>query len=217
MPDLQTLESGEIITVKTYKIVPNAEIAWANTYEFVSISDITDPISASNALKALADTIRDFEVSILVDSFVFDRVVLSTYVPDGVPYNPYSFVSVPYNKAGDYYVPGATPLPLQFAVLVKRQVNYGRQGNLLLRGAANVQDVQISSGGAVISLGRLNTLRTAVDNFLVAIAGTNFRMVMVSGSPNPDPNTLRPVDQLSVKEKMSFKKLNNRYFDRTRQ
>jgi len=216
MGTLRDLEVDEVITVKTYKIVPNAEIAWANTYEFASNQTITDPTLANDALFALAEAIKSFEVSILVDDFVFDRIVMSTYVPDSNPYNPYSFISFSYSVPGDYYIPSTTPLPLQFAALVKRRVGFGRQGNLLYRGVAHVQDVTISSGGATISPVRLNALRTAVSNFMTAISNTAFRMVMASGSPSVDPTTLRTVINLNVKERMSFKKLNNRYFDRIR-
>jgi hypothetical protein len=216
MGTLENIEIGEVLTVRTYKVVPGVPLAWANTYEVVSNVAAEDIQLSQIRLNTLKNVIVDFERSLLCDNFIFDRIIISTYVPDGSPYNPFTFVSNAINAPGLYYLPGRKPLPLQFCALVKRLVSYGRLGNLLLRGIVYNEDVEITPSGPVIGQVRLNQIQNALDTFYNQLRTNDFDLVMARGSDVVETSTLRIVSGLSAKKDMRFKKLDNRYFDRLR-
>lgn len=216
MATLENLEIGEPITVRVYKTVPNAPIAWANTYEVLSRLAVTDAQGAVSNLMNLVNIIVAFERSLLNAAYIIDRVVCSTYVPDGAPYNPFSFATYAVNQAGGYVTPGNPLLPLQLCTLVKRDVAFGRLGNLLYRGIVAANDATITSSGTVINQGRLEQIQNALANFMGNLYNAGFDLAMVRGRQTVETQTLRLVTSLSVKQDMRFKKLNNRYFDKVR-
>jgi len=142
--------------------------------------------------------------------------VVSSYVADSRPYDPYTFTSIPINLPGQYSVTTIRPLPLEMCTLVKRAVPFGRQGNILYRGIVVIPDADITATGTTIRSARLQAIQQAVNNFYDALAGQNFALVMASGREQVDRRTLRYVLELSVKSDMRFKKLKNRYFDKQR-
>jgi hypothetical protein len=216
MGTLANLEIGEPITVRVYKLVPNAPVAWANTYELISRQAVSDIQGASSTLMNLKNIIVAFERSILNAAYIIDRVICSTYVADGSPYNPYSFASFAVNLPGLYSTPGNLLLPLQLCTLVKRVVAFGRLGNLLYRGIVTSTDATITSSGTVIKQSRLENIQNALSDFMGNLANNGFDLAMVRGTTTPETQTLRLVSSLSVKPDMRFKKLNNRYFDKIR-
>jgi hypothetical protein len=216
MGSLTNLEIGEAITVRVYKIVPNAPIAWANTYELVSKLAVSDAEGAASTLMNLKNIIVAFERSILNAAYVLDRVICSTYVADGSPYNPFSFTSFSVNLPGQYVTPGNPLLPLQLCTLVKRIVAFGRLGNLLYRGIVAANDATITSSGTVINQNRLDQIQNALANFIGNLSVNGFELAMVRGQQTVETQTLRLVSSLNVKPDMRFKKLNNRYFDKLR-
>jgi hypothetical protein len=216
MAPLTTINAGDVLTVRVYKVLNPVQIAWANTYEIRSDNAYSGESNVSDILQTLRDLFANFERSLLFNEYLVDRVVFSTYVADSRPYDPFTFVSYPVNLAGQYTSPGFRPLPLEFCTLVKRAVPFGRQGNILYRGIVTTRDANITSAGATIIPARLNVIQDAVNTFYTSLRSLNFRLVLASGRNAVDPSTLRNVTSLSVKNDMRFKKLNNRYFDRTR-
>jgi len=211
---LTSLEANEVLTVRTYKTVPGNKIAWANTYEVVPTVAVTDPLEVINKLEALRDIFINLERGMLNAAYTLDRIIISTYVPDGEPYNPFTFVTFSVNQAGDYFTPGNPLLPLEFCTLVKRGVVYGRQGNILYRGVVAANDAIVGPAGAVIVGARVSQLNVLLDQFKAALNSNSWKLVLASGQEAPDLSTLREVTTLTIKETMRFKKLNNRYFDR---
>jgi hypothetical protein len=216
MTGLRTIEENEVLTVRTYKVVPNANIAWANTYEVLSTQAITDPDQVENELLVLKDIFVNLEGGLLNAAYILDRIIFSTYVPDGEPYDPFTFSSFTISQNGQYFTPGNPLLPLQFCTLVKRVVPFGRQGNLLYRGIVAANDASVTSSGTIIDSTRISQITAALENFLNALNTNGWRLVMVTGRQTVDYDTLRFVVDLEVKRDMRFKKLNNRYFDRER-
>jgi hypothetical protein len=216
MAGLNTIEQNEVLTVRTYKIVPNANIAWANTYEIMATETITDPDEVANELQTLKTIFTNCERGLLNAAYILDRIVISTYVPDGQPYNPYTFSSFSVNLPGEYVTPGNPLLPLQFCTLVKRVVPFGRQGNILYRGIVAANNANVTSAGTIIDSSRVSQITNVLQEFKNALTTNGWRLVMVTGRETVDYSTLRIVLDLNVKSDMRFKKLNNRYFDKER-
>lgn len=213
---LSRLDQDEVLTVRTYKVVPGAEIAWANTYELIVDDPSQDRDEVATRLSALKDAFVTLERGLLNAAYLLDRVIISTYVPDGTPYNPYTFASYTVGQPGLYFTPGNPLLPLQFCALVKRLVNFGRQGSLLYRGIVAANDASITPGGTIMEQSRANTIANLLNNFLGAVRQLGFDLVMARGRESVEIGTLRRVVGTEVKRDMRFKKLNNRYFDKAR-
>ena len=213
---LSRLDQDEVLTARTYKVLPNSQVAWANTYELIVDDPSQNVTEVSNRLNAVKNALVTLERTLLGTPYVLDRVIISTYVPDGVPYNPYTFASYPVGLFGLYNTPPAFLLPLQLCTLVKRSVSFGRQGSLLFRGIVNSNDANTSSAGTVIVGGRLNAIANQLNTFLSAIRQQGFDLVMARGQEAVEVGTLRRVNGFEVKPTMTYKKLNNRYFDRLR-
>jgi hypothetical protein len=217
MSSLKTIEADEVLTVRVYKRVPFQETAWANTYEVLSLSSISDTAQVESALDQLKDIFVALEKGILDYHYIVDRVVISTYVPDGNPYDPYTFTVYTVSQYGEYITQDNQVMPLQFCTLVKRRVSFGRQGNLLYRGVVGTHNATITGGGTIISSIRISQITAALESFMNSLQSAGWRLVMASGKPQVDVNTLRIVNDLEVKKEMRFKKLNNRYFDKERE
>jgi hypothetical protein len=216
MSQLNRLEEDEVLTVRTYKVVPNAEIAWANTYEVIVDQPTIDPSQTVQRLSALRNAFVTLERGLLNAAYILDRIIISTYVPDGTPYNPFTFVSYTISQPGTYFTPGNPLLPLQFCTLIKRIVNFGRQGSILYRGAVAANDAIVTSGGTLIETARRNVITGLFNSFISAVQQAGFDLVMARGREAVEIGTLRRVAGIEVKDKMTFKKLNNRYFDKAR-
>jgi hypothetical protein len=213
---LSRLDQDEVLTVRTYKVVPNAEIAWANTYELIVDDPSQNVDEVAARLSALKDVFVTLERGLLNAAYLLDRIIISTYVPDGTPYNPYTFASYTISQPGLYFTPGNPLLPLQLCALIKRLVNFGRQGSLLYRGIVAANDASITPGGTIIEPGRANAIANLLNNFIGAVRQLGFDLVMARGRESVEVGTLRRVTGTEVKRDMRFKKLNNRYFDKAR-
>jgi hypothetical protein len=213
---LSRLDVDEVLTVRTYKVLPGAPLAWANTYELIVDNGSVDVNEVAARLNDLKNAFVNLERNLLNVAYVLDRIIISTYVPDGTPYNPYTFASYAVNQSGTY-TSGTNPLlPLQLCTVVKRIVNFGRQGTLLYRGIVTRNDAEITPGGTIISVNRANAISSLLNTWIAAVRQAGFDLVMARGSQSVEIGTLRRVTGLSVRREMTFKKLNNRYFDRVR-
>jgi hypothetical protein len=217
MARLNRLEQDEVLTVRTYKIIPNAQLAWANTYEVICDQEAPTPAQAEQRLFQLIDALTTLEKSLLSAAFVLDRIVVSTYVADSRPYDPFTFASYTISQAGTYSTASNPPLALQFCTLVKRLTPFGRQGNILYRGIVGSADATITPSGTSIRQARITAIETKLNDFLTAIRNFGFDLVMARGVQSVEVGTLRRVRALEVKQDMRFKKLNNRWFDKARQ
>jgi hypothetical protein len=149
-------------------------------------------------------------------AYTLDRIIISSYVADSQPYDPFTFVSYTVSLPGQF-TSGSNPLvPLQLCVLAKRLTNFGRQGSLLYRGIVTRNETTVTPTGTVISAARVTAIENALNNFLTAIRQLGFDLVMARGREQVEIGTLRRVVGIEVKQDMRFKKLNNRYFDKVR-
>lgn len=208
---LTFVSQGEVFTVRTYKVF--GEYGWANTYEIAAREE-----AESNNLtfwQDIADRFVALEREFHLSFVQFDRVVISTYVPDGQPYNPLSFTAFPYNVNG-LANPDSDILPAEACLYVKRDALFGRDGRLLYRGCLHETFTTSGFPRHTLLPARLTQIQGAFNSFYTSFTtGTPFDLVMASGAPLP--TNLRPVIGFVVQPRIVYKKANNRYFDRVRQ
>jgi len=204
---IDAVQTGEIFTIRTYKAYTG--FGWANTYE---VQAATEPVNSVTAIEALASAFVSLERQIHLVGVIIDRVVVSTYIPDGEPYNPSSFTTIPVSLQGQRLAP-AEVLPLEMALFVRRNAATGRDGRLLYRGCLMESDMSASNFRPLMTSAAVNTFQTIVGTwFTTTFPQNQWNIVLASGKPNP--TNVRQVVGLQVSEKIAVKKLNNRYFDR---
>jgi hypothetical protein len=207
-------DDNEIFTLRIYKSIDvAADQMWGNTYELRA-----EPGAVSADLTSAVNKLVDFEKQMHQDTVIFRRAVLSTYVEDGTPYDPLSFVSYSLTGAGQVTSPlAAATLPLQVCLFIRRDVSSGRAGKLFYRQALGEGDVQgrfgvISLTDAAAINTRLATAITAasVDDMLGPTPVDPINLVMQSGVPGV--GSLRFLSGLTAVNARIIK-YNNRYFD----
>ena len=203
---LAVITQGEVLTVRVYK--QSLGYLWANNYEVEATQDIANP---STALEFLASRIVELERGLHLSGAIIDRVTISTYVPDGQPYNPNTLAVFPFSVPGTRTGPGSA-LALEMCLFVRRNVIFGRDGRLLYRGCLTDQQVTSSGFRAVLLPAAVTLYQNVINSWRSVGLGNEFRFVMASGLPVP--TDVRQVVNLQVSEKVVFKKFNNRYFRR---
>jgi hypothetical protein len=203
---LTNISAGDVVTARVYKF--HAGYLWANNYELQAVNDIPDP---PFALQALADRLVALERPLHLPPVTIDRVVISTYAPDGQPYNPDTLATFPYNQSGQRSSTGDV-LPLEACLFVRRNTDFGRDGRLLYRGALTEGDVGTNAFRGILTSSAINSIRSVIAAWYQTGLGANWRFVMASGIPNP--TNIRQVIGLDPSEKVVYKKVNNRYFRR---
>lgn len=207
---LDVINESEVLTVRVYKVFQ--QVAWANTYEVQALQEITN---TATALEDLANKLVNLERPLHAGFVTFDRVVVSTWVPDGQPYNPLSFTSFPLQGQGTRNVP--TPLePLTQCLYVRRNTILGRDGRLLYRGCLSAQWMSSGVPEQVISSSELSNIQSIINNWTTSNPLLpSFRLVLARRVGNSIE--VRPVVSLVAMPKVVTKKFNNRYYDRVRQ
>jgi hypothetical protein len=205
---LQSVTPGEVFTVRVYKAFN--QFLWANTYEIVAVND--EPNAGEAFWQNIASKFVTLERLIHFNFIRIDRVVISSYVPDGTPYNPTSFISLPSGQFGDYPV-SFEPVPASLCMLVRKNVTFGRDGRNLYRGTIREDDMVGSFPEATLSPTRRTNVQNVFNNFYTDFFTTTiFNVCMASGKPNP--TNIRQVTNFVVEAKIVSKKTNNRYFKR---
>lgn len=200
--------AGTYVTLRIYKrLTANPSLVWANTYEFHSTANI-----AQTDVDDLVGAWSGFEQAMHLVGVHFDRAVVSTWVEDGTPYDPTSFITVPLSLDGTRPQP-SDALSLNNVLFIRRQTDFGQNGKLFLRRCLVESEVNAAAG--TLSLLNASALQIEVQGalassgagaYLGAGNGT-FQAVMKS-------NLLlnREIQSLVVAgaRVMQF---NNRYFD----
>jgi len=205
---LANITQSSVITVRVYKTFGG--YYWANNYEVQAVQDIPNP---GFILPTLADRFVALERPIHSNSVTIDRVTISTYAPDSRPYNPDTLATYAYNLTGQR-TSNSDAVALEVCLFVRRITELGRSGRLLYRGVLFEADIGTFGYRGVLTTSALNSLRNTINQWYQQGLGEFWRLVMASGNPNP--TNIRPIGRLEVAERLVFKKLNNRYFRRTR-
>jgi len=139
-------DGGDLFTVRVTKHHSlNPSNKWANSYEFEA-----KDVGGESQLLDLATAVADFEAALHYDTTIFDRVLISTWAPDSVPYNPATFISSTLTLEGAIS-PTSDPLALNQALSVTRSSSSGRFGHLFFRNCVSEGDVQAPAGVQVLS------------------------------------------------------------------
>jgi len=204
-------EMGDLFTVRIIKhLTTNPFNKWANSYEFKAYSSSSEAL-----LTSLLQSVVRFEVAIHHNVVQFDHMVISTWAPDSVPYDPESFVSVPLVQVGNVG-PGSDLLGLNQCASIARVPTSGRFGHIFYRGALTEADVEAPAGRTTFGdlSGYQDTINDALtssglDDLLGNPPAEDIGMVMV----NKDGTQVRPVLTLTVKG-VSTVPLDHAWFNR---
>jgi len=205
---LQSVTAGEVFTVRVYKLTN--QYRYANTYEIVAQSDEanTGEVFWNN----VAARFVALESQLIFPFIQLDRVVISSYVPDSQPYNPTSFISLPFSINGTRQIVGDVA-PANLCLVVRKNVTYGRDGRIFIRGNLLENDIIGGFPEASLSTTQRNFLQNLFSNWHTSfINDTIFRLCLASGTPQP--TNVRIVTSLVVEGRIASKKINNRYFKR---
>jgi len=203
---LRNISQGEVLTVRSYKQFSG--FAWANNYEIQATTNIDDPEAS---LAQVANRIVLLEAALHISGVIIDRVVISSYAPDSLPYNPDALATYPYSVPASRQVSGDV-LPLEMCLFVRRNTTFGRDGRLLYRGCLSELDMSASGFRPLLTGSAVSSIQSTINNWQQQSIGSEFVFVMASGVPNP--TSIRRVLTFQVSEKIVVKKVNNRYFRR---
>lgn len=200
------INEGEVISVRVIQSANNGSIKWANTHEYVALVTLN-----YDEQSQVAATIANAHAGVLLSPYRVEKVVVSTWVPDGQPYDPDTFVSFPFNLPGQRSRTSSDPVDLAVTLRIDRRSVSGRAGRMLLRGVLT-EEMLYTVGGRYNyqAPGGLDGVDwaagTAALGSLINIGG-GLQMVMASSAGT------RNVAQLTIAG-VSIKKLNNKYFNR---
>lgn len=152
--------TGEVFTIVTQKYHQgNPSQKWVNTWEVLhdGTSDYTTLVSCKNAIVA-------FEAAMAQDTIWIEKSRISTLQSEQ-DYDPQSFVTADENVVGTIS-PSGDPLDLRAAAFIRRQVQFGRQGKLFLRGFLDETVVESVAGewSLVDQLGLNGQVQTALTS-----------------------------------------------------
>lgn len=170
--------AGTYLTARVYKkLTTNPDLGWANNYELV----VSTPPGDVD-LQDLATALSVFEGEIHLPDVQIDRVVLSTWIEDGQPYDPTSFVVFPQTALGTRLAAGEA-LSLNNCLFVRRETAFGRPGKIFFRRCMTEADVLAPAGRlALANQASFNAevqnalTASGLDNYFTAATGLNFVM-----------------------------------------
>lgn len=214
MGNLALPESGDVYTLRIYKrLKANPLLEWANTYELLNLAGNQGDIDFLDTI----DLFVNNEAAIHKNVVGYTRAVLSTWVPDGQPYNPATFITKDVSGVSGALSPGTDMLSLQNCLQVTRDVPFGRSGRSLYRGiveegmvTADTGQPRLTDGQYALTLISIEAMQLSISS---ALGGLGMLWVLAAKYGEGQVNT-RQVMNLSLKRNIVVKKFNNRYFDR---
>lgn len=155
-------------TVRTFKAWQTRDVAlsWVNNYE-LSFDGSSEGLADSGAVEAIVAAER----AIHLPYVQFLQATVSTWVPDGKPYDPTTFVTVPLEGEGARLRPGEEPMADTITFYMRRTVRTGRTGKMFYRGVLTEDDcTALRSGKWELTPGRLSSDGTQMAGFYLNIA-----------------------------------------------
>lgn len=131
-----------IRVIKSHALNPDNQ--WANSYEFRAVDAGTE-----GDLLALGTNLVNFESAIHSDAVVFNRLTISTWEADSVPYDPASFISTSLTAVGTRVTSGEL-IGLNNTFSVARVSPSGRFGHIFYRGVLTEPDINAPAGKTVL-------------------------------------------------------------------
>lgn len=154
---------------------------WVNRWEVSQVANGT-----FGSPEAVATAFSAFHRDNLLSAFWVDSVRLSTYAPDGQPYNPDTLYVLPVNARGLRVGQEAetSAMPLTNVLHVRKLCASGRLGHLFLRGFLTEADIQSSPGTGGVSLVSTPILTSQLGTQFAAIntaLPTGAKVALISG------------------------------------
>lgn len=205
--------ASDLFVVRIVKyLITNPDNKWVNSYELTAVAD-----GGVTEIDALINTFVQFEQALHSELVAFDRIIVSTWAPDSVPYDPTAFLVSPLSVFGlRSSVPNEVE-PLGMAWRVNRVPISGRVGNLFYRGALYENEVDSPAGTPKISVPADLALilsdavtDTAMNEYLGGVTPTAFAMSMIDATGS----IVRVVNSL-VSDGVSLIKQDHQWFNRT--
>lgn len=186
--------TDDLFIVRVIKsLTTNPDNRWANSYEFRATE-----AGSETTLLALASALVNFEKALHLVTVNFEALVVSTWEPDSVPYDPAAFLSSTLSAVGTRSN-GSPPIGLGQTFSVARDAASGRKGHLFYRGVLTESDVEAPAGKSVL------TSRSDMQDEIDAALGASDMGDYIGASPsgglqlvliNADGDQIRPVIQL---------------------
>lgn len=129
--------------IKHYTTNPSRQ--WSNSYEVLANS-----AGSLGDLTVLGSALELFEKTLHNTFTVFDRLVISTWVADSVPYDPDAFYVAELTGAGTRDTTGELE-PITTCLSVARQPTSGRLGHIFYRGILCQADTEAPAGITVLT------------------------------------------------------------------
>jgi len=208
---VSSFAAGALFVIRVTKYLStNPDNKWANSYEFRAMEGGTE-----STLLTLGEVLVDFEAAFHHTVVTFDRILISTWEPDSVPYDPAVFISSTLTAAG-LNTSGGELLPLDKCLSVARVAATGRFGHLFYRGALTEADTIAPAGKSV--LGDRPAMQAVIDgavdssglNDYIGIGAGSLQLVLI----NADGDQRRTVNQLNV-QGISTIKTDHKWFNRS--
>lgn len=202
---------GESFSIRIIKsLAANPSLRWANTYEVFAVGDVISTAQLVDVYNSLVQ----YEQELHWNGVQFLYGTISTFVPDGRPYDPDSFLRVNTGASGLRGAGVSDEIEgLDTCLRVAFTPFTGRSGFRLYRGALFESEVTAPAGyKTLVDPDVINTrLSTAItssglDDYL--IGGTLDLAISLVGDTGA-----RYVGAVVV-QGVTTKKLNNKYFDR---
>lgn len=204
-----------LYTVKIFKSwgARDAERRWSNTYELES--DATSPDGLGDTVDALVAAEKIIHANIIN----FLSATVSTWEPDGTPYNPLSFTTIELEGTGLVNpVPPEDMLDSNVCLVLKYLPTLGRSGRRFYRGCLHEASVQSRGDGrfTIVEATGPGSMRAAVVAFKASIApflsgGAAGDEIVLAGSSGSTVE--RGVVDIQLGG-VTVNKRNHRYFDR---
>lgn len=159
-----TYDAEALFNIRVIKcFTANPDNAWVNNYE------VQAHIAGSeDELLACATKIVDFERLLHHSAVSFLRLLISTWAPDSVPYDPSAFISSTLTGVGER-APAGQPVSVNDCLSVARVCASGRLGHLFYRGVLLDGDFSAPAGKNVL------TNKVAMQSFIDAsLVGSDF-------------------------------------------
>lgn len=154
-------------------------------------------IEAEEAAMAWAAEMTD----VFLNTVFIDRVVISTWVKDGDPYDPSTLRVVPIGIFGSVGFTFTTAVDDDIVLFVRKNVNSGRSGKIQLRGCLVMSDLSVSAGSWVLDTLTRTGLTTAFDDLYDELSSQSHIPVLIGAATLgwQYPATAEGVKQIPVK------------------
>lgn len=177
-----------------YDVRPSEE--WTCNLEFDHEGGLDSGLVFDTAL-SFADGISE----VLLNNVVIDRITVSTWVKDSAPYDPDNVRVIPIGIFGKRGFLLTDPVDDDLVIFIRKAVDLGRAGKILLRGTLTTAEIRANSGSWVITSTARTELETAIETWATAMIDSALACALV-GAPllsTTYPATAEGVKQIPIK------------------